>query len=42
MCQIPTKSRIVRAYRTGIGISGKVMHKAGTGIAIYVEPPATN
>ncbi len=30
------------AYGTGIGISGNVMHKAGSGIAIYVEPPATN
>jgi hypothetical protein len=30
------------AYGTGIGISGNVMNKAGSGIAIYVEPPATN
>lgn len=30
------------AYGTGIGISGNVMHKAGSGIAIYVEPPVTN
>jgi hypothetical protein len=30
------------AYGTGIGISGNVMNKAGSGIAIYVEPPAAN
>jgi hypothetical protein len=30
------------AYGSGIGVSGNVMHKAGTGIAIYVEPPTTN
>jgi hypothetical protein len=30
------------AYGTGIGISGNVVHKAGSGIAIYVEPTATN
>ena|SRR3984893_10482548 len=30
------------AYGTGIGISGNVMNKAGSGIAIYVDPPATN
>jgi hypothetical protein len=30
------------AYGTGIGISGNVMNKAGSGIAIYVEPPPTN
>ena len=29
------------AYGTGIGISGNVMNKAGSGIAIYVEPSAT-
>ena len=30
------------AYGTSFGVSGNVMYKAGTGIAIYVEPPATN
>jgi hypothetical protein len=30
------------AYGTGFGFSGNVTHKAGTGIAIYVEPPTTN
>ncbi len=30
------------AYGSGIGFSGNVIHKAGSGIAIYVEPTATN
>ena len=31
-----------QAYGSGIGVSGNVTHKAGTGIAIYVQTPATN
>jgi hypothetical protein len=27
------------AYGSGVGFSGNVVHKAGSGIAIYVEPP---
>lgn len=30
------------AYGTGIGFSGNVIQKAGSGIAIYVEPAAAN
>ncbi len=30
------------AYGTGIGISSNVMYKAGSGIAIYVEPVPAN
>jgi len=29
-------------YGSGIGFSGNVMQKAGSGIAIYVEPAAAN
>lgn len=29
-----------QAYGSGIGVSGNVMHKAGSGVAIYVEPAA--
>ena len=30
------------AYGTGIGVSGNVMHKAGNGVAIDVEPSVAN